>query len=97
MSTVTAAAGELEQAYEALRAQATGQLAATTPRGFALFLARGLPSWLVAWAAPALAPPASVRPAAGASIPMPGLAGLSVDLVRVLTEMVLGSQRRYPT
>lgn len=93
MNPVAAAPGESEQAYEALRAQATGLLPATTPRGLALFLAGGLPSWLVAWTAPALAPPASVRPAPAANMPKLGLAGVSMELVMVLTEMVLGSRR----
>jgi hypothetical protein len=88
---------QLEQAYEALRAQAMGQLPASTPRGLALFLARGLPSWLVAWTTPTLAPAASVRPAPAASTPKPGFGGLSAELVMVLTEMVLGGQRRYAT
>jgi len=44
------AAGDLTLAYEALRAQATGEVAAVTPRGLALFLAAGFPDWMKAWA-----------------------------------------------
>ena len=96
MNQVVSTPGELEQAYEALRAQATGQLPATTPRGLALFLAGGLPTWLAAWMTPALAPVA-VRPAPPVAVPKPGLASVSTELVMVLTEMVLGGQRRYLT
>lgn len=85
--------GELERAYEALRAQATGQLAPATPRGLALFLAGGLPVWMTAWASPA-PPPAAAPPTPTAGGPRLVLAGLSVELVRVLTEMALGGQRR---
>ena len=92
----TADPAQLEQAYEALRAQATGLLPATTPRGLALFLASGLPSWLGAWTAPVLAP-ARLQPAPAVAVPKPGLTDVSVELVMVLTEMVLGSQRRYLT
>jgi len=89
-----APAAELEQAYEALRAQATGQLAAVTPRGLALFLAGGLAAWLVVWARPA---PAPAPPTPTTDAPRLVLAGLSLELVRVLTEMALGGQRRCIT
>jgi len=95
VNLVAVDAAKLEQAYEALRAQATGQLAATTPRGLALFLARGLPSWLVAWTAPVLVP--APRQAPAASISNLSLAGLSAELVNVLAAMVLGAERRYCT
>jgi len=84
--------GDVERAYEALRAQATGQLAPATPRGLALFLACGLPAWIAAWSSPAPAP--AVAPTPAADGPRLVLAGLSAELVRVLTEMALGGRRR---
>ena len=83
-------AAELEQAYEALRTQATGIGAPVTPRGLALFLAGGLVAWMAAWARPAPLPAAATR----AGGPKPALAGLSMELVTVLAEMALGGQRR---
>jgi hypothetical protein len=44
--TIPQPAGQLTLAYEAMRAQATGQLPTVTPRGLALFLAEGFPAWL---------------------------------------------------
>jgi hypothetical protein len=55
-------AGQLTLAYEALRAQATSQLPATTPRGLALFLMAGFPDWMKAWTP--LAPVVPKTPAA---------------------------------
>lgn len=77
-------------AYEALRAQVTGQLPPTTPRGLALFLRAGMAAWMATAASgrPAAAPP---TPAAAAA---PSLAGAGPDLVRLLTEMALGGLRR---
>ena len=86
-------AAELEQAYEVLRAQATGIATPATPRGLAIFLARGLVAWMAAWARPAPLPPVIAPPAGG---PRLVLAGLSREMVRVLTEMALGCQRRVP-
>lgn len=83
-------AGELEQAYEVLRAQAIGTCAPATPRGLALVLASGLVAWMAAWARPA--PPKAAPPPVGG--PRLVLAGLSVELVSVLAEMALGGQRR---
>lgn len=85
------AAAELEQAYEVLRAQATASGPPATPRGLALFLASGLVAWMAAWARPAPLP-AVLAPQDG---PRLVLAGLSRELVRVLAEMALGSQRRH--
>lgn len=83
-------AGELVQAYEVLRAQAIGTSTPVTPRGLALFLASGLVAWMAAWARPA--PPKASPPAVGGARRMP--AGLSGEMVSVLAEMALGSQRR---
>ncbi len=77
-------AGELCAGYEALRAAATGSVVSETPRGLALFLAQGLPAWMRAWSALAPAPPI---------VPVgerPVVSGAGADVVRVLTEMVLG-------
>jgi hypothetical protein len=79
-------ADELCAGYEALRAAATGSVVSETPRGLALFLAQGLPAWMRAFCALAPAPPivaAGERPVAS---------GLGADMVRVLTEMVLGGR-----
>ena len=82
---------ELVQWYEDLRAQATDQIPATTPRGLALLLGSGLSAWMAA--CPPLIPvPASVTVAN--DVPVRSLAGLSVELVSVLTEMTLGGLRR---
>jgi hypothetical protein len=85
---------ELVRGYEALRAQAIGELPAATPRGLALFLAAGFSAWMKAWAP--LQPPA----------PTPSLAqgdrealriSLGGEVVRLLTEMALGCRRRWAT
>jgi hypothetical protein len=84
---------DLTTAYEALRAQATGQLPAITPRGLALFLAAGLPDWMTAWAplAPTV-PTVPQRPAASHHRAPPVMPG--EEVVQLLTEMALGCQRR---
>lgn len=87
---VVQSAAELTFAYEALRAQASGQLPAVTPRGLALFLTAGFPDWMKAWSslAPAVAKPLAALP--GAEPPLvPGN-----EVVQLLTEMALGCQRR---
>ena len=88
---VVQSAGELTLAYEALRAQATGQLPAVTPRGLALFLAAGFPDWMKAWSplAPAVPKAPSLAPPDGNHRSAPGN-----EVVQVLTEMALGCQRR---
>jgi hypothetical protein len=86
-------AGDLTPAYEALRAQATGQLPAVTPRGLGLFLAAGFPEWMKAWAP--LAPTAPQTPTATHHQAPP--VGLGGEVVRLLTEMALGCQRRRLT
>jgi hypothetical protein len=81
---------DLTTAYEALRAQATGQLPAITPRGLALFLAAGFPDWMKAWAP--LAPTVPQSPAASHHQAPPVMPG--DEVVQLLTEMALGCQRR---
>ncbi len=88
---ITATAAELTDGYEALRAQALGQLPGLTPRGLAVFIRGGLPGWMVACAP---APGARAARSPADIIPARRLAGVSAELVRVLTEMALGSQRR---
>lgn len=87
---ITAAADDLAQGYEALRAQAVGELAALTPRGLGVFMRAGLPGWMAAF------PPSQpTRPRASpAGAPIRRLDGLGVELVSVLAAMALGCQRR---
>ena len=91
--TIPQPAGQLTVAYEAMRAQATGQLPTVTPRGLALFLAEGFPAWLNIWkplvVAPARAPSASHRPQSAV--------GVGGEMVQVLTEMALGCQKGWTT
>jgi hypothetical protein len=82
---------QLRLAYEALRAQATGQLPTTTPRGLALFLAAGCPTWMNAWMP--LAAPMPKIPAAPHHHQEPSV-GLGGEVVQLLTEMALGCQRK---
>jgi hypothetical protein len=77
-------ADELCAGYEALRATGAGSVVSETPRGLALFLAQGLPAWMRAFCA--LAPAPSIVPLGE----HPVAPGLGADVVRVLTEMVLG-------
>jgi hypothetical protein len=82
---------ELALAYEALRAQATGQLPESTPRGVALFLAAGCTAWMHAWRPVAEA--LHVRPAVPhQAAPSAALGG---EVVQILTEMALGCQKRW--
>jgi hypothetical protein len=85
--------GELARAYEALRAQATGESSAATPRGLALFLSAGFPVWMKNWApltptVPAPSPPRRDHV---------GQVRLGGDVARLLTEMALGCHRRWAT
>ncbi|HEY8953947.1 MAG TPA: hypothetical protein VIP78_15470 [Candidatus Dormibacteraeota bacterium] len=82
--------GELTLAYEALRAQARGEVAAVTPRGLALFLAAGFPGWMKAWVPLA---PAEPKASAAPHRQEPPV-GLSGQVVQLLTEMALGCQRK---
>lgn len=84
---------EMKRAYEALRAQANGNLPAVTPRGLALFLAAGFPAWMKAWAP--LTPSAPATPAPGAD--RETRASVGGEVVHLLTEMALGCRRRWAT
>lgn len=80
--------GQLALAYEALRAQATGELPSVTPRGLALFLAQGFPSWMNRWKPTAIEP----RPSVAAHRQQPPV-GPEREIVQLLTEMALGCQK----
>ena len=84
-------AGDLTLGYEALRAQATGQLPATTPRGLALFLTQGCPAWMQAWLPVASAPCRERQAASDRQTPV------RVEVVQLLTEMALSCQKRWAT
>ena len=91
---ITAGAGELWQGYEALRAQAVGQISAVTPRGLALFRRSGMVAWMSA-SAPLASTDVPLSPSINRHSDVFG--GSCVELVRVLAEMALGSQRRCCT
>jgi hypothetical protein len=82
----------LTLAYEALRAQATGQLPATTPRGLALFLMAGFPDWMKA--STPLAPVVPKTPAPHHRQPPTRVDG---EVVQLLAEMALSCQRKGTT
>jgi hypothetical protein len=82
---------ELCAGYEALRAAATGGVLSETPRGFALLLAQGLAAWMQV--VRPLPPALPIAPAG--SRPVAAVAGQ--EMVRVLTEMALGSRRELAT
>ena len=81
----------MTEGYEALRAQATGSLNAT-PRGLALLLSSGLPTWLASWRALLIAAPAPLP----ARPPRESAAAfrLGPELALLLAEMALSGQRR---
>ena len=81
-------AATLTNGYEALRAQATGQMPATTPRGLGLCLSAGLPAWMKAWAplTPRPAPTAPARAQASST-------QAAREVVRLLTEMALACRQ----
>jgi hypothetical protein len=86
-------ASELTLAYEALRAQATGALPTVTPRGLAVFLAAGFPTWIGAWTP--LAPMPTRSPSGASDCHPPGDIGREV--VQLLAEMALSCQKRWAT
>lgn len=89
--TIVAPAADLEHGYEALRAQAVGEIPNLAPRGLAVFLRRGMPAWMCA-CPPRTRPATSTRPTGDVTAGL-GLAGVSGELVRLLAAMVVSSQR----
>jgi hypothetical protein len=79
---------ELVRGYEALRAQATGELPAVTPRGLALFLTAGFPAWMKV-----LTPVTPPAPRDDREV----RASFGGEVVKLLTEMALGCRRRWAT
>lgn len=84
----------LVQCYEDLRAQACGQIPPATPRGLFLFLHSGLPAWMADCASVAAGPPPVRETSFASATPSRRLAGLSSELVGVITEMALAGLRR---
>lgn len=80
---------ELARAYEAVRAQAIGRPAESSPRGLALILDAGLAAWIRAWSPLAHADVAIIAPARATS----AFDSQSAELASVLTEMALASRR----
>jgi hypothetical protein len=94
MNTCPSVSGAaLNDGYESLRAQATGQaMNGAAPRGMALFMRSGLAAWVVGWMhLVAASAPAPRAPRSEQAAPMTELSTL---LVMVLTEMALAGQRR---
>lgn len=92
--TIVASSEQLAQGYEALRAQSLGQLPDHTPRGMALLRNGGVVAWMCACPPlPNLMTAIVVRPPDADHAP----AAVSRELVHLLTEMALGSQRRWST
>lgn len=77
-------AAEIECAYEAVRAQATGTTMPVTPRGLALIIDSGLPAWIRAWS------PLAHTQVTLVSAPAIRSAPQSAELVSVIAEMALG-------
>lgn len=86
---MTASAVDIVHAYEAVRAQATGCPADTSPHGLALILDVGLPAWIRA-----SLPRARDEVATGRATRT--LTAGSAELVSVLTEMALARWQRCP-
>ncbi len=76
------------RAYEAVGAQAVGQLTGSSPRGLALILDKGIAAWIRAWSSMARA-----EVATSASRPASASDPASAELASVLTEMALAARR----
>jgi len=93
--TETLSGEHLRQAYEVLRTHALGKpLAATVPKGLALFLRSGLPGWMQAWKrlvpSPSRPAPTTASPSASISL------GMAAELALLLTQMVLSGRAAEP-
>lgn len=86
--TISADAADLLAGYEALRAQALGAVPAATPRGLSVLTRAGLAAWMRALAPIARTSTTPRRVAAREST------DFGAELVSLLTEMALSSQRR---
>ena len=84
----------LVQWYEDLRAQACGQNPPTTPRGLFLFLRSGLLAWMRTCAPVATDTTPGKATSFATATPTHRLAGMSSELVGVITEMALGGLKR---
>jgi len=84
-----ATAGEIERAYEAVRAQANGMVPQIAPRGLALILDAGVAAWISSWSSLTRTETATLAPARVTSAFDPERA----ELASVLTEMALASRR----
>ena len=88
-----AAAGELERAYEAVRAQALGAAPQRAPRGLTVLLDRGIAAWIAVY----LSSVARTSPAAMSAPPTLLAPAPRAELASALAEMALASrQRRCP-
>ncbi len=79
--------------YEALRAQATGECPGiTTPRGLALLLRQGMPTWMSAWSD--CVPVTRTTATRSTNDKGNGLLGsLHSEVAMLLVSMALGSQK----
>jgi len=89
----TASPRELERQYEALRAQALGEVPTAGARGLAVLRRAGLVAWMRA--CPPEVPSLRQEPS-GCGLGAP-FAGMHGELASVLTEMALGAGRRSHT
>lgn len=91
--SVGACGPDLQAMYESLRGHATDRhQSAPPPQGLALLRRSGVPVWMAAWAQ--VAPAAASQPTPSATDEPCLLSASNRELVTVLTEMVLGGQRK---
>ena len=82
----------LVRRYEELRSYALGEVQGSVPRGLALFVRYGLPTWAEAWSSLTLAPAPRVLPRAGEGHPRP--VSVQHELVMALVGMALSCRGR---
>ncbi len=89
---ITATAGaQLAASYEALRAQAVGELTTRMPRGLAALLRLGVPAWMRACTA---LMPVTTSPTADTTARSSASSSPPAEMVTILAEMALGGLRR---